>query len=58
MRETIVLEHDYMVNNDQLFALRSSDNGSSVNSECAEVYTLSPFLLLCFQTGFLFEVIK
>lgn len=40
MRETIVLEHDCMVNNDQLFALRSSDNGSSVNSECAEVYTL------------------
>lgn len=40
MRETIVVEHDCVVNNDQLLALRGSGNGSLVNSRSAEVCTL------------------
>lgn len=44
MRETMVLEHDCVVNNDQLFAFRRGDNDSSVNSGYAEMYTLFSFL--------------
>lgn len=44
MRETIVVESDCVVNNDQLFALRRGGNDSSVHSRCAEVYTLFLFL--------------
>lgn len=40
MRETIVVERDCVVNNDQLLALRRSGSDSLVNSRSAEVCTL------------------
>lgn len=43
MRETIVVEHDCVVNKDQLLALRGPGSGSLVNSRSAEVYTLLIF---------------
>lgn len=42
-RETIVVEHDCVVNNDQLFALEGDANDNSVNSRCAEVALFSDF---------------